>query len=141
MKRLVAAALIALTLVLSAPVARAADERDPQEIGEMDHYEDAFSHPLRLAYYLLYPIGFTAEWLIMRPFHYSGGRMTEIGNFDDGATAVDINDRGQVLVHHNPGVFADEAFLYSEGQLGRPSIAEALHQQNTIRRGAMTLLK
>ena len=33
-------------------------------------YEDAFSHPLRLAYYLLYPIGFTAEWLIMRPFHY-----------------------------------------------------------------------
>lgn len=69
MKRLVAAALIATTLVLSAPAVRA-DQPDPQEIGDFDRYEDAFSHPLRLAYYFLYPIGFTAEWLIMRPLHY-----------------------------------------------------------------------
>ena len=38
---------------------------------DSDYYEDAFSNPLRLAYYVLHPIGFTAEWLIMRPFHSS----------------------------------------------------------------------
>ena len=69
MKRLVAAALIALTLVVTAPAVRA-EQPNPDEIGEMGRYEDAFSHPLRLAYYVLYPVGFTAEWLIMRPFHY-----------------------------------------------------------------------
>ena len=70
MKRLVAIVMLALTIVVSAPVVRAADQTEPQEVSDMDHYEDAFSHPLRLAYYLLYPVGFTAEWLIMRPFHY-----------------------------------------------------------------------
>ena len=70
MKRLVAALLIALSLAVSTPTVYAADQPDPQRIGDMDQYEDAFSHPLRLAYYLLYPIGFSAEWLIMRPFHY-----------------------------------------------------------------------
>ena len=67
MKRLAAAALIAVTLAVSAPVVRA---EDPQEIGDMGQYEDAFSNPLRLAYYMLYPVGFTAEWLVMRPLHY-----------------------------------------------------------------------
>ena len=69
MKRLVAAALIALTLVVTAPAVRA-EQPNPEEIGDTGRYEDAFSHPLRIAYYLLYPIGFTAEWLIMRPLHY-----------------------------------------------------------------------
>lgn len=69
MKRLISVALIATTLILSAPAVRA-DQPDPQEIGDMDNYEDAFSNPLRLAYYMLYPVGFTAEWLIMRPLHY-----------------------------------------------------------------------
>ena len=69
MKRLLATVLIALTLAVTAPVVRA-DQPNPEEIGDMDRYEDAFSHPLRLAYYLIYPIGFTAEWLIMRPLHY-----------------------------------------------------------------------
>jgi len=68
MKRLVAAGLVAATLALSAPVIVRAEE--PQETGDMDQYEDAFSNPLRLAYYVLHPVGFTAEWLIMRPFHY-----------------------------------------------------------------------
>jgi hypothetical protein len=68
MKRLVAAGLFAATLALSAPMIVRAE--DPQEIGDMDQYEDAFSNPLRLAYYLVYPVGFTAEWLIMRPLHY-----------------------------------------------------------------------
>jgi len=67
MKRLIAAALVAATLVLSTPVVRA-DQVD--ETYSADQYEDAFSNPLRLAYYLIYPVGFTAEWLIMRPLHY-----------------------------------------------------------------------
>jgi hypothetical protein len=60
--------MFATTLALSAPIVARAVE--PQEIGDMDQYEDAFSNPLRLAYYLIYPVGFTAEWLIMRPLHY-----------------------------------------------------------------------
>jgi len=80
MKRLVAAGLIATTLLMSAPTVvvlstpaavRADEEPNPQEIGDVDSgYEDAFSNPLRLAYYLIYPVGFTLEWLVMRPFHY-----------------------------------------------------------------------
>ena len=69
MKRLVAAALIALTVALSAPAAVVRADQQ-QEVGDMDRYEDAFSNPLRLAYYVIYPIGFTTEWLIMRPLHY-----------------------------------------------------------------------
>ena len=73
MKRLAAAALIALTLMLGAPRVRAENQTTAatnEELAEMDHYEDAFSNPLRLAYYLIYPVGFTAEWLVMRPLHY-----------------------------------------------------------------------
>jgi len=68
MKRLVAAALFATTLALSAPAIVRAE--DPQEVADANHYEDAFSNPLRLAYYFAYPIGFTTEWLVMRPLHY-----------------------------------------------------------------------
>ncbi len=35
-----------------------------------DDYDDTQSHPLRIAAYLLHPVGFTAEWLIFRPLHY-----------------------------------------------------------------------
>jgi outer membrane protein OmpA-like peptidoglycan-associated protein len=34
-----------------------------------DAYDDSQSHPLRVAAYLVHPIGFLAEWLIYRPFH------------------------------------------------------------------------
>ena len=34
-----------------------------------DDYDDSQSHPLRLAAYLIHPIGFTLEWLVTRPFH------------------------------------------------------------------------
>jgi hypothetical protein len=67
MKRLVATALVAGTLLMGAPVVRA---NQVDEAAATDQYEDAFSNPLRLAYYVVYPVGFTAEWLIMRPFHY-----------------------------------------------------------------------
>ncbi len=35
-----------------------------------DEYDDSQSHPLRIAAYLLYPIGWLAEWTVFRPFHF-----------------------------------------------------------------------
>jgi hypothetical protein len=34
-----------------------------------DDYDDSQSHPLRIAGYLIHPIGWTLEWLVTRPFH------------------------------------------------------------------------
>jgi len=36
---------------------------------EWDSYDDSQSHPLRVAAYLLHPLGWLAEWTIFRPFH------------------------------------------------------------------------
>ena len=60
MKRLLAAGVFAMVLSCSAGPAAAVP----------DEYDDTESHPLRVAAYLVYPIGYTAEWLIFRPFHY-----------------------------------------------------------------------
>jgi len=60
MKRFIAAGLLAMVLALTAGPTFAAP----------DAYDDSQSNPLRVAAYLIYPIGFTAEWLIFRPFHY-----------------------------------------------------------------------
>lgn len=38
--------------------------------GAHDAYDDSQSHPLRLAAYAVHPVGFAAEWLIMRPIHF-----------------------------------------------------------------------
>jgi hypothetical protein len=65
MKRLVVALMLASMMCLTARAARAEDRFEDEQ-----QYEDAFSNPLRLAYYMLYPVGFTVEWLVMRPFHY-----------------------------------------------------------------------
>jgi len=35
----------------------------------VDRYDDSQANPLRLAAYLVHPIGFLAEWLVTRPFH------------------------------------------------------------------------
>jgi hypothetical protein len=34
-----------------------------------DAYDDSQSNPLRIAAYLIHPIGYTLEWLVTRPFH------------------------------------------------------------------------
>ena len=36
---------------------------------ETDAYDDSQSNPLRVAYYILYPVGYTVEWLVARPIH------------------------------------------------------------------------
>ena len=60
MKRVLAVVMLSVTLALSAgPVGAVPDD-----------YDDTESHPLRIIAYLVYPIGFAAEWLIFRPFHY-----------------------------------------------------------------------
>lgn len=90
MKRFAAAVVFGCTLMLMAPVI--VHGQDAEEAAEVSQYEDAFSNPLRLAYYVLHPIGFTAEWLVMRPFHYLISRpyldkffgYTEIG--EEGST-------------------------------------------------------
>ena len=63
MKRLAMAVLIASAVALCSGPVRAADPVETQ-------YEDAITYPLRLAYYALHPVGFAAEWLIARPFHF-----------------------------------------------------------------------
>lgn len=60
MKPFLAAGLLALVMTISAGRALAIP----------DDYDDMQSHPLRIAAYLVYPVGFTAEWLIFRPLHY-----------------------------------------------------------------------
>ncbi len=35
-----------------------------------DEYDDSQSHPLRVAAYLLHPVGYGLEWVIFRPFHW-----------------------------------------------------------------------
>jgi len=66
MKRFLAVLMMAMTLTLAAGSATVRADTSQDE----DTYEDAFSNPLRLAYYMVYPIGFSVEWLIMRPLHY-----------------------------------------------------------------------
>lgn len=34
-----------------------------------DAYDDSQANPLRIAAYLIHPVGYTLEWLITRPFH------------------------------------------------------------------------
>lgn len=35
-----------------------------------DEYDDSQSHPLRVAAYLMHPVGWLAEWIVFRPFHF-----------------------------------------------------------------------
>lgn len=42
----------------------------PRAFAASDEYDDSQSNPLRIAAYLAYPVGWLAEWLIFRPFHF-----------------------------------------------------------------------
>lgn len=35
-----------------------------------DEYDDSQSNPLRIAAYLMHPVGWLAEWVVFRPFHF-----------------------------------------------------------------------
>jgi hypothetical protein len=64
MKKLLSAFLVACTLSLGATAALA------HEPAIDDRYDDRIMHPLRLAAYVVHPIGFAAEWLVGRPIQY-----------------------------------------------------------------------
>jgi hypothetical protein len=59
MKRLIAAVALVGSLLLFPGTSSA----------ERDTYDGSQAHPLRVAAYLAYPVGFAAEWLVFRPFH------------------------------------------------------------------------
>lgn len=63
MKKVIVAGLVAAALCLGTPALA-------QNSTVNDQYDDELMHPLRVASYLIYPIGFAAEWLIGRPFQY-----------------------------------------------------------------------
>ncbi len=42
----------------------------PVRASAHDAYDDSESHPLRLVAYAIHPVGFTIEWLVMRPLHF-----------------------------------------------------------------------
>jgi len=60
MKRAVIALLLSLA-VLVTPIGA---------LAVADEYDDTQSHPLRVATYLIYPVGYALEWIIFRPFHF-----------------------------------------------------------------------
>ena len=60
MKRLMLAGIFVVLVAVNAGAAAAAP----------DDYDDTQSHPLRVIAYCVYPLGYTAEWIVFRPFHY-----------------------------------------------------------------------
>jgi len=59
MKRLLTALVLATTLSVL-----------PTTLRAHDSYDDSQSNPLRVGAYLLYPVGWSLEWLVFRPFHF-----------------------------------------------------------------------
>ena len=51
-------------LWLAVPGAALADDYDPQRAG----------HPLRIAAYVLHPVGVAVDWLVLRPAHWLGSQ-------------------------------------------------------------------
>ena len=64
-RRLIAFALLGSLMLLMVPSRSRAED-----YAYNDEYEFTQSHPLRVAAYLLYPIGVAMEWAFFRPFHY-----------------------------------------------------------------------
>jgi len=79
MKRVIVAAFFAVSMTLAPMASHAALE-----------YDDTQSHPLRVAAYLLHPVGVAAEWLIFRPLYFVfSSAPTIFGHRAHGETVVD----------------------------------------------------
>jgi hypothetical protein len=60
----------AVALLLAFAISAAASARaEMSPVPPSDDYDEMQAHPLRIAAYLIHPIGFTLEWLVFRPFH------------------------------------------------------------------------
>jgi len=53
----------------SADEGRVSDDLRASEHAYYDEYDDTESHPIRVAAYVLHPIGYALEWIVFRPFH------------------------------------------------------------------------
>jgi hypothetical protein len=75
MRKIVLAAVVAVSLLAAAPGARA------------DEYErDRAGHPVRILAYVLHPVGVVLDYLLMRPAHWLGHHepfQTLFGHEDD----------------------------------------------------------
>ena len=63
-RRLVLGAALAIALAAAAPAATRADTPDPERA----------AHPVRVAAYVLHPIGVLLDYLIVRPAHWVAER-------------------------------------------------------------------
>jgi len=72
-RRWLAACVVGLMLAIASPVA--ADDYDSRDAG----------HPVRIVAYVLYPIGFILDYLILRPAHWiaSQGPMKQVFGHED----------------------------------------------------------
>lgn len=61
--------VVAAVLILGAPALARAQYNDTDRQNPTE-YTDEDSHPLRLAAFLMAPVGFVLEWTIARPIHY-----------------------------------------------------------------------
>ena len=61
-------------------------------LGARDEYDDSQSHPLRVAGYLLHPVGFALEWALFRPLHWvvsrNDGTETVFGHTSHGSHEI-----------------------------------------------------
>lgn len=75
-------------LILSATLATSLTARPAAAFP--DEYDDTQSHPLRVAVYVLHPIGYALEWLVFRPFHYVVSNSAQVfGHRPHGESHVD----------------------------------------------------
>src|SRR5262245_45022399 len=56
--------------ILTAVIVCALSLSARQAIAAPDEYDDSQSNPFRIAAYLAYPVGWLAEWIVFRPFHF-----------------------------------------------------------------------
>jgi len=56
--------------ILTAVIVCALSLSARQAIAAPDEYDDSQSNPFRIAAYLVYPVGWLAEWIVFRPFHF-----------------------------------------------------------------------
>ena len=56
-------------IMVMVAVALLSSRTQPSFASGADDYDDSQTNPLRLAAYLIHPIGYTLEWLVTRPFH------------------------------------------------------------------------
>ncbi len=62
MKRRIAAAITSVVLLFSVP--------SSGQVHGGDEFDETQTHPLRVAAYLVHPVGFALEWMLFRPLHY-----------------------------------------------------------------------